>query len=151
VVFRHEQEYFPPYHRIHTGSGAHLATYLMDTRSSSLKLKRPEREANYTLPSGAEVKNAWSYASTSPYVFMVWCLVNHRDFTFTFLVYENRDSSVGIALGYRLDDRRSRVRFPAEAGNFSIHQRVQNDSGPHQASYPMGTRSSFPGDEAVGA
>jgi hypothetical protein len=29
-----------------------------------------------------------------------------------------RDSSVGIALSYRLDDRGSRVRFPAGAGKF---------------------------------
>jgi hypothetical protein len=32
----------------------------------------------------------------------------------------NIDSSVGIALGYGLDDRGSRVRFPAGAGNFSL-------------------------------
>jgi hypothetical protein len=37
---------------------------------------------------------------------------------------ESRDSSVGIELGYGLDDRGSRVRFPAGAGNFSLHQRV---------------------------
>jgi hypothetical protein len=43
-----------------------------------------------------------------------------------------RDSSVGIALGYGLDDRGSRVRFPAEAGNFSSHHRVQNGSGATQ-------------------
>jgi hypothetical protein len=36
------------------------------------------------------------------------------------------------ALGYRLDDRGSRVRFPARAGNFSLHHRVQNGSGAHQ-------------------
>jgi hypothetical protein len=35
---------------------------------------------------------------------------------------------VGIALGYRLDDRGSRVRFPAGAGNFSLHHRVRNGS-----------------------
>jgi hypothetical protein len=53
-------------------------------------------------------------------------------------------------LGYRLDDRGSRVRFPARAGNFSLHHRVQNGSGAHPA-YPMGTRGSFPGGKAVGA
>jgi hypothetical protein len=37
---------------------------------------------------------------------------------------ESRDSSVGIALGYELDDRGSRVRFPAGAENFSLHHRV---------------------------
>jgi hypothetical protein len=60
------------------------------------------------------------------------------------------EPEVGIALGYGLDDRGSRVRFPAGAGNFSLHHRVQNDSGPHPASYPMGTRDSFPGGEAAG-
>jgi hypothetical protein len=44
----------------------------------------------------------------------------------------SRDSSVGIAPGYGLDDRGTRVRFPAEAGNFSLHHRVQNGSGPTQ-------------------
>jgi hypothetical protein len=47
------------------------------------------------------------------------------------------DSSVGIALGYGLDDCDSRVRFPAGAGNFSLHHRVQIGSGAHPASYPM--------------
>jgi hypothetical protein len=30
-------------------------------------------------PSGAEVKNAWSYTSTPPYVFTTWFLIKHRD------------------------------------------------------------------------
>jgi hypothetical protein len=42
-------------------------------------------------------------------------------------------------LGYGLDDRGSRVRFPAGAGNFSLPHRVQNGSGAHPPSYPMGT------------
>jgi hypothetical protein len=63
----------------------------------------------------------------------------------------SRDSSVGIVLGYGLDDGGSRVRFPAGAGDFSLHHRVQNGSGAHPASYPMGTRGSFPGGKAAGA
>jgi hypothetical protein len=63
----------------------------------------------------------------------------------------SRDSSVGLALVYGLDDRGSRVRFPAGTGNFSPHHRVQNGSGAHPASYPMGTRGSFTGDKAAGA
>jgi hypothetical protein len=54
-------------------------------------------------------------------------------------------------MGYGLDDRGSRVRFPAGAGNFSLHHRVQNGSGAHPASYPMGTRGSFFGGKAAGA
>jgi hypothetical protein len=34
--------------------------------------------------------------------------------------YKSRDSSVGRALGYGLDDRHSRVRVSAGAGNFSF-------------------------------
>jgi hypothetical protein len=70
---------------------------------------------------------------------------------FLILFNESRDSSVGIALGYGLDDRGSRVLFPTGAGNFSLHHRVQNGSGAHPASYPMGTRGSFPGGETTGA
>jgi hypothetical protein len=43
------------------------------------------------------------------------------------------------------------VRFPAEAGNFSLRHLVQTGSGAHPASYPMGTRGSFPGGKAVSA
>jgi hypothetical protein len=41
------------------------------------------------------------------------------------ICYKSRDSSVGIALGYGLDDRGSRVRFPTGAENFSLHHRIQ--------------------------
>jgi hypothetical protein len=60
------------------------------------------------------------------------------------------DSSVGIALGYGLDDRGSRVRFPAGAGNFSPYHRVHNGAGAHPASYSMGIRGPFPGGKADG-
>jgi hypothetical protein len=75
----------------------------------SLRVKRPGREANHSSPSSAEVMNALSYSSTPPYVFMAWSLIKHR-----------------ICL--------HGIRFPAEAGNFSLHHRVQNCSGAHPAS-----------------
>jgi hypothetical protein len=62
---------------------------------------------------------------------------------------ESHDSSVSIALGYGLDDQRSRVRFLVGVGNFSLHHHVQNGSGAHPVSYPMGTRGSFPGGKAA--
>jgi hypothetical protein len=68
-----------------------------------------------------------------------------------YMSWKSRDSSAGIALGYGLDDRGSRVRFPAGAGNFSFHHRIQNGSGTHPASYPMGTKASFHGGKAAGA
>jgi hypothetical protein len=61
---------------------------------------------------------------------------------------ENRDSSVGMAAGYGLDDRGS---IPGGAGNFSLPHRVQIGSGAHPASYPMGTRGSFSGGKEAGA
>jgi hypothetical protein len=79
-------------------------------------------------------------------------ITNHGLYLTTCYSY-SRDSSVGIALGYGLDDRGSRVQFPAGAGNFSLHHRVQYCSGTHRASYPMGTgvlslRVKRPGREA---
>jgi hypothetical protein len=75
--------------------------------------------------------------------------LEHRDiFSFT---YRSRDSSVGIATGYRLDDRMIGVRFTAGAGNFSLLRRVQTGSGAHPASYPMGTWGYFPEGKAAEA
>jgi hypothetical protein len=75
----------------------------------------------------------------------------HRSLKHVFSLTNWTRDTVGIALGYEPDDRVSRVRFPAGAGNFSLHYRVQNGFGAHQASYPMGTRDSFPEGKAVGA
>jgi hypothetical protein len=38
-----------------------------------LGVKRPGREADHSPPPSAEVKNAWSYTSTSLYAFMALC------------------------------------------------------------------------------
>jgi hypothetical protein len=119
--------------RVQTGYGAHPATF-------------PTNKAGYfsadkyghSFPSNAEVKNTWSYASTPQYIFMSSYLLKHRD-NFNFnngtVSCKSRDSSVGIALGYELDDRDSKVRFLARDGNFSLLHRIQNGSGAHPASY----------------
>jgi hypothetical protein len=57
--------------------------------------------------------------------------------------------SIRIQIAKCLDDRSSRVRFPAGAGNFSLHRLFQNGSGAHPASSPMGTRGSFPVSKAA--
>jgi hypothetical protein len=82
----------------------------------------------------------WWNVNVNTYLFILTfhCLLSS-------LIVQSRDSSVGIALGYGLNDRGSRVRFQAGTGNFSLHHRVQNGSGTHPASYPMGARGSFPG------
>jgi hypothetical protein len=58
--------------------------------------------------------------------------------------------NIRMGLGYGLDDWGSRVRYPAGARNFSLHHRVQNGSGAHPTSYPMGTGGSFPVSKAAG-
>jgi hypothetical protein len=47
-------------------------------------------------------------------------------------ILKNHHSSVSIAVGYRLDDRGSRVQFPAGAGNFSLHRHIRTALGPTQ-------------------
>jgi hypothetical protein len=48
-------------------------------------------------------------------------------------------SSVGIVAGWMV-----RVLFAAGEGAFSLFHSVQIGSGAHPASYPLGTRGSFP-------
>jgi hypothetical protein len=77
----------------------------------------------------------------------------HRYFDMAYnTVLLQRDTlTILIFPSYGLNDRVSRVRLLAGAGNFSLHHRVQNGSGAHPSSYPMGTRGSFPGGKAAGA
>jgi hypothetical protein len=56
----------------------------------------PGGKAYHSPPSSAEVKNAWSYTSTPQYIFMTWCLVKHRDFTFAFIGEEYATSYLQI-------------------------------------------------------
>jgi hypothetical protein len=57
------------------------------------------------------LKNVWSHTSTPQYVVMAWSLIKISS----------------------LDDRGTRVRFPAGPGNFSLHHRVQTGSEPTQS------------------
>jgi hypothetical protein len=45
----------------------------------SPKVKQPGREADHSSASNAAVNNVLSYTSSSPYVFMPWYLIKHRD------------------------------------------------------------------------
>jgi len=47
--------------------------------------------------------------------------------------------------------RRIGVSSPGMDWEFSLHRPVQTGSEAHPASYPMGTRGSFPGNKAAGA
>jgi hypothetical protein len=93
------------------------------------------------LPLVPKLKNAWSYTSTPPTrLHGVVLSQKHRE-----KWHNSCDSPVDIALGYGLEDRGSRFRLPARAGYFSLHHCIHNGSGTHPASYPLGTRGSFPG------
>jgi hypothetical protein len=63
---------------------------------------------------------------------------------------QSRGSSVGIATGYKLNDRNSRVRFPAGSENFSLLHSAQTGSGAHPASYSLSIGISFPGVKLPG-
>jgi hypothetical protein len=56
--------------------------YPMGTR-----VKRRGREADHLSPSNADVKNVWSYVSAPQIRLVMWRLVKHKDFTFTFGPY----------------------------------------------------------------
>jgi len=47
-------------------------------------------------------------------------------------------------------DNKTEISFSRGEGNFSLHHRVQIDSGIHTSSYPVGTGNSFPRDKAAG-
>jgi hypothetical protein len=48
------------------GSEARPASYPGGTGSFSLVVERPEREADHSPPSSAEINNAWRYTSSPP-------------------------------------------------------------------------------------
>jgi hypothetical protein len=59
-------------------------------------------------------------------------------------IFESRDSAIGIATGFRVDDRGFGVRVPV-GSRISLFHVVQNGSGAHPASYSMDIGSSFHG------
>jgi hypothetical protein len=66
--------------------------------------------------------------------------------TFHALRFMSRDSAVGTANGYGLDDQGIGGRVPVGARIFFLH--VSMGSRAHPASYPMSTGDSFPGGKA---
>jgi hypothetical protein len=69
---------------------SHITNSIMPNFMTVPGVKATRREADLSTPSTAEVKNTWTYTSTPLYVFIVRCLVKHREnFTFTLLsLYE---------------------------------------------------------------
>jgi hypothetical protein len=66
-----------------------------------LGVKRPGREASHSLPSRAEVKNAWDISSLPRYVSTAWCLIKqeirvngvHRDDFNSFYLMKSMERS----------------------------------------------------------
>jgi hypothetical protein len=96
----------------------------MDIVGSSPGIKQPEREADYSRPSSAEVKNAWSYTSTTPHVFMAWWVIKHR-VSFTFALLSLCASRFPMAFMILLLNKSAgnltfyfstKLKIPAEAG-----------------------------------
>jgi hypothetical protein len=63
------------HHRVQTGSETHSTSYPMGTGDSLPGVKRPWSESDHSLPSSAEVKNAWGIPPLLQYALMAWCLV----------------------------------------------------------------------------
>jgi hypothetical protein len=84
VRFLAVAEFLSLHHRFRAGSGVQPASCPPDNGGFFDGVKRPGREPDHSSPSGAEVNNAWSYNSTSPYVFMACYLFKQMD-NFTFL------------------------------------------------------------------
>jgi hypothetical protein len=62
----------------------------------------------------------------------------------------SRDSSVGIATGYGLDDQRGGRSSPGRVKKCLLLHIVQTSCGVHPTSYKMGTGGSFPGVKRQG-
>jgi hypothetical protein len=62
----------------------------------------------------------------------------------------SRNTVVGIATSYRLDDRGGRSSSSDRLKNFSLLHVVQTGSAINPTSYPMGTGGSFPAGKAAG-
>jgi hypothetical protein len=69
-----EARNFSLLHGMQTGSEDHVASYPIFLPG----VKRPELESDHSPLCSAEVKNAWSCTSTTPYLITLWCLIQVR-------------------------------------------------------------------------
>jgi hypothetical protein len=104
---------------------------------------------NWTSSFGKYITHPYKYRSVDNAIFLlVQKFIRNILYFVTIIVW-----GAGVAQWYRagLQAGWRRAWVLAEAGNFSRHHRVQTGSGVHPASYPMGTRGSFPEGKAAGA
>jgi len=111
---------FPPHHCVQIGSRAHPASYPMSTMVSfSLGVKRPDREADHSPPSSAEVNNAWNSTSTPPIRLHGLVLIKKAQVRLYFYLYSDL-----------LWAERQGFHFGQVQG-FLLRYRVQIGSGAH--------------------
>jgi hypothetical protein len=81
-----EGNFFSLRYCVQTAPRTHPASRPVGTwRSFPHKAKRFESQADHSPSSSAEIRNEWSYTSTSLYVFMASCLIKQKDkFTLPF-------------------------------------------------------------------
>jgi hypothetical protein len=58
------------FYGVQTGFGVRPVSYQVGTGAVSPGIKQPEREADHSPPTCAEVKKTWIYTTTPPYAFM---------------------------------------------------------------------------------
>jgi hypothetical protein len=89
----------------------------------------------------SQLNNFVLVTAFTPHMF-IQCLKSTPDTTSLFEAV-SRDSSVGIGIGYELENRGTGIRFPAGARDFSVLHSVQTGSGAHPSSYPISTGGPF--------
>jgi hypothetical protein len=93
----------------------------VDTRSSLPGVKRLGREIDQSPSFSAQFKNAWSYTSNPPYVFMSWCLIMQGYVFVAWYLVKVRDNLYGMWLWSLIGLNWLRVgysdkKFPQEEG-----------------------------------
>jgi len=73
-------------HRDQVDFGAHPVSYSMGTGDPFLGLKRPGRETDHSSPTGADVKNVWSYTSFHQHPFMAYCSIKAQGQLYLYLL-----------------------------------------------------------------
>jgi hypothetical protein len=130
---------------------SHCLEFPLDAEDKNTKRRCKQSSAEVEIVTRAKWNaRKWEWADSPFILIFTFRHISHL-YSCWYLHAGSRDSSVGTALGYGLDDGGSRVRFLVGSGNFSLHHRVQTGSGAHPASYSMRTRGSFPGGKAAGA
>jgi hypothetical protein len=86
-----------------------MPSYPMGTRDSFPGIKQPEREADHSPPSSAEIEIVWSYTCIPPYAIMTWCIIKYR------VLFMAREQLYSVKLDY-IQFLNSSQKFPIPVG-----------------------------------